>query len=329
MTGSPWTLTIAALTLTGTLAACGGGDRAAHDRDSTAAASATDSAAPASAAASGPTRVTGFQHPESVKYDADLDVWYVANINGSPFQKDGNGYISRLKGDGTLDSLKFIAGGANGVRLDAPKGMALQGDTLWVADITNVRGFNRKTGVPVVSIAVKGAKFLNDIAVGEDGLYVTDTGVGPTPDGGGKHTGPDRIYRIAPGHAVSVAIESDSLAGPNGITWDAPNRRFIVVPFMGKTIVAWAPGAKKVTPLGASKGQLDGVEPLGGSRFLVTSWADSSLDVFDNGTITPVSNDLPSPADIGVDTKRNRVAIPLLLEDRVEFRDLPAAKGAS
>ena len=78
-----------------------------------------------------------------------------------------------------------------------------------------------------------------------------------------------------------------------------------------------------------SKGQLDGVEPLGGSRFLVTSWADSSLDVFDNGTVTPVSTDLPSPADIGVDTKRNRVAIPLLLENRVEFRDLPAAKGAS
>jgi hypothetical protein len=46
--------------------------------------------------------------------------------------------------------------------------------------------------------------------------------------------------------------------------------------------------------------------------------------VFENGTITPVATGLPSPADIGVDTKRNRVAIPLLLENRVEFRALPA-----
>jgi hypothetical protein len=101
-----------------------------------------------------------------------------------------------------------------------------------------------------------------------------------------------------------------------------------VVPFMGKTIVAWAPGSKQVTALGTTKGQLDGVEMLGGGRVLFTSWADSSLDVLDNGTVTTVSTGLPSPADIGVDTKRGRVAIPLLLENRVEFRQLPAEKGA-
>ena len=83
MTPSPWTLSMAALTLTGALGACGGagGDHPAPGRDTTAAMSA-DSAAPAAAA--GPARVEGFQAPESAKYDAELDVWYVANINGSP-----------------------------------------------------------------------------------------------------------------------------------------------------------------------------------------------------------------------------------------------------
>ena len=322
MTAFRWTLVTAALTFAGALVACGGRERSTQSQDTTAAA-APDAAA--AAAASGPTRVTGFAHPESAKYDAELDIWYVSNINGSPLQKDGNGFISRLKGDGTVDSLKFIVGGANGVQLDAPKGLALQGDTLWVADITNLRGFNRRTGAPVASVAVKGAKFLNDVAIGEDGIYVTDTGIEATPDGQGKHSGPDRIYRIDAKHAVTVALQSDSLTGPNGITWDAANHRFIVVPFMGKTIEAWTPGSKKLTPLGTAKGQLDGVEILGGSRLLFTSWADSSLDVLDNGTVTPVGTDLPSPADIGVDTKRNRVAIPLLMEDRVEFRALPAA----
>jgi hypothetical protein len=52
--------------------------------------------------------------------------------------------------------------------------------------------------------------------------------------------------------------------------------------------------------------------------------------VLDQGTVTPVTGGLPSPADIGVDTKRNRVAVPLLMENRVEFRALPAeGKGTS
>jgi SMP-30/gluconolaconase/LRE-like protein len=316
MSRSRWALAVSALTF-----ACGRGERSSTAADSaTAHPAAADSLA---AASSGPGRVEGFQAPESAKYDADLDVWYVSNINGTPVAMDGNGYISRLRGDGTVDSLKWIVGGANGVKLDAPKGLALQGDTLWVADLTRVRGFNRRTGAPVASIDVKGAKFLNDIAVGSDGLYVTDTGLGASAKGI-EHTGPDRIYRIAPDRAVSIAIQSDSLAGPNGIAWDGAQGRFIVVPFAGNVIQAWSPGAKSTVPLGSTKGQLDGVELLGENRLLVTSWADSSLFVFENGTATPVANGLPSPADIGVDTKRNRVAVPLLMENRVEFRALPA-----
>jgi hypothetical protein len=127
-----------------------------------------------------------------------------------------------------------------------------------------------------------------------------------------------------------VALETDSLAGPNGITWDGAGKRFIVVPFLGPVVRAWTPGSRQLTALGTTKGQLDGVELLDGNRLLITSWADSSLFVLDNGTVTPVAGGLPSPADIGVDTKRNRVAIPLLMEDRVEFRALPApGKGVS
>ena len=147
---SRWTLGLVAVTFAGL--ACGGqrdGSAAAHDSTLTGGDSA---GAPSSAAAVGPTRVEGFQGPESAQYDAELDVWYVSNINGSPVDRDGNGYISRLKGDGTVDSLKFIVSGVNGVKLDAPKGLALQGDTLWVADIVNLRGFNRKTGAVVASV---------------------------------------------------------------------------------------------------------------------------------------------------------------------------------
>lgn len=316
MNGPRWTLAIAILAA----GACGRRDRpAAADSTAASAAAADSTAAPAGYSA----RVEGFQGPESAKYDADLDVWYVSNVNGSPVGKDGNGFISRLKGDGTMDSLKFIAGGVGGVTLDAPKGLALQGDTLWVADIQTVRGFDRRTGKPVARVDVKGSKFLNDVAVGPNGLYITDTGF----EGSAKgldHTGPDRIYRVAGGKAT-VALQSDSLAGPNGITWDGAGKRFIVVPFAGNVVRAWTPGSKALAALGTTKGQLDGVELLDANRLLVTSWTDSSLFVLDNGAVTPVAGGLPSPADIGVDAKRSRVAIPLLLENRVEFRALPAA----
>ena len=50
----------------------------------------------------------GFYGPESVKYDPGLNVWYVSNINGDPLAKDNNGFISRMKPDGTIDSLQLV-----------------------------------------------------------------------------------------------------------------------------------------------------------------------------------------------------------------------------
>jgi hypothetical protein len=319
MTGSRWTPAIAVLTLT---AACGGRETRTPATTADTAASST-AAADSTAASTGPTRLEGFENPESARYDAELDVWYVSNVNGSPVAKDGNGYISRLHGDGTADSMKWIVSGAKGVTLNAPKGLGLQGDTLWVADIDAVRAFNRRTGAPLATVDLKGkAKFLNDLVVGPDGVYTTDTGV-ESSGGGMKHTGPDRVFHIGAGHKASVALESDSLEGPNGIAWDSAGGRYVIVPFAGKVVRAWKPGSRSLASLGTTAGQLDGVEVLDSARLLITSWTDSSLFVLQDGKSTTVSGDLPSPADIGIDSRRHRVAIPLLMENRVEFRSLP------
>jgi sugar lactone lactonase YvrE len=278
----------------------------------------------ASAPAPPPDVVEGFKQPESVKYDAGLDVWYVSNINGDPFAKDNNGFISRLKSDGSIDSLEFIAGGKNNVTLNGPKGMALVGDTLWVADIDAVRGFNRRTGAPVATVDLKGrARFLNDIAAAPDALYITDSGFGSDGKGGMGHPGPDQIFRVAEGKAT-LALKNSALAAPNGIAWDSAGGRFIIGPFAGKTMQAWAPGQKKLTALGDTPGQVDGIEVIGPDKILFTSWADSTLDLLQGGKVTPVAKQLASPADIGVDLKDGRVAIPQLMENKVAFRQLPA-----
>jgi hypothetical protein len=279
-------------------------------------------------APAGPSRLAKaepFKAPESVKYDGELDLYYVTNINGGPSQKDNNGFISRMSAEGAITDTAFIQGGVRGVTLHAPKGMALVGDTLWVADIDAVRGFNRRTGDTVASINLRpmGAFFLNDIAVGPDSaLYVTDTGILIDAAGKVTHPGRDGVFRIGPDRKPSIAIQRDSMEWPNGITWDASNRRFVMVGFGGKTVFGWAPGDSALTAITSGPGSYDGVEFLADGRMLVTSWADSSVWVYQGTTGDRLITGVPSPADIGLDTRRNQLAIPLLSLNRVELWSL-------
>lgn len=266
-------------------------------------------------AASSPTKfaaVAGFQTPESVLWDSTRDVYFVSNINGNPIAKDGNGFISVIDPAGTLRDSAFIKG------LNAPKGMAIVHDTLWVTDIDVVRGFNARTNAPVATIPVPGAVFLNDIAAAPDGsLYITDTAI-RFGDQGPEHVGTDQIFRIAPDRTVSSALKSDTLARPNGITWDAANQRFVIVSFGGGTLRGWKTGETTTTSLGTGPGMFDGVEIAGGAIW-VSSWADSSVYRYADGEGTNVIQGVPSPADIGYDAKRNRVLIPVFMENRVEI----------
>ena len=311
------------------LAACAkdnsdkGADSGQRSADS---AAAFDSSSGASAdAAGGAARrvamVEGFKTPESVRFDSAQNVWFVSNVNGNPSVKDNNGFISRVRGDGSaVDSLMFIAGGRNGVTLNAPKGSVLVGDTLVVLDIDAVRMFNARTGAPVgsVNLAPLGATFLNDIARGPDGaLYITDTGIRFGANGQVTHPGRDRIFKIA-GRTPSVAIADTALAGPNGIAWDAANNRFVVVPFNSKSLMTWAPGGKPA-PLAQGVGQFDGVAVLSDGRVLASTWADSSIYVASNGTLTKLASGLPGPADFGVNASGDVLAVPLFTENRVEF----------
>jgi len=260
------------------------------------------------------------QGPESARYDRDLDVWFVSNINGQPLGKDNNGYISRLRPDGVPYSIKFIEGGKKGVTLNAPKGLAINGDTLWVADIDVARAFNKRTGALIATVSTQGrAKFLNGATVGPDGaVYMTDTGILFGSKGEVSHPGPDQVFRITRGGAKAV-FASPKLEGPNGITWDTQQKRFVIVSFLGKGIYGWKPGDKDVESIGSGPGQQDGVVFLPDGRLLVTSWTDSTLFVLENGKARTVASKVPSPADIDVEPKDSRVALPLLMENRVEF----------
>lgn len=287
-----------------------------------------DSATPAPPPAPTATRVIavpGFLTPESVLHDSVQDVYFVSNINGSPTAKDGNGFISRVTPEGAVVNLRFIEGGKNGVTLNAPKGMALAGDTLWVADIDAVRAFDAKSGAPLdsISLGTLAAVYLNDITATPSGaLYITDTGIRLDDVGNVLHRGPDRIFRIGPDRTVTVALRGDSLGWPNGIALDPVGRRFIIGQRGGKALLSWKPEDRAPGVIATGAGGFDGVV-IAGNRILASSWNDSTVSSYETGKEVRLISNVPGAADIGYDAKRNRVLVPVITGNRVEIWQLP------
>lgn len=145
----------------------------------------------------------GFATPESVLHDSVADVYLVSNINGGPADKNGNGFITQLTPEGRVRDLKWINGEVTGVAFDAPKGMAIRGDTLYVADVDCVRLFMRVTGAPAGKVCTAGATFLNGIAVDGNGtLYVTDSRLNPDFSASGT----DAVWRFTPNSQSSKLL---------------------------------------------------------------------------------------------------------------------------
>src|SRR3954462_12183701 len=269
--------------------------------------------------------VQGLYGPESVRYSPDEDVFYVPVRTGPGPRKATNGYIVKIDARQLGRDTLFAVAGKNGVHLDGPKGLAIHGDTLWVTDIDVLRAFSRATGNPLGEIDLKphGAVLLNDIAVGPDGtIYVTDTGIIMSQIGV-IYVGGDKVFSIGPNRSISIVAHGNVLGRPNGVTWDPTGKRWVVVSFdpFHSEVYALHPSDSTRIILAKGKGKFDVIEPLPNGTFLVSSWADSSIHQYGKGEDIQVVRNVPTPADIGLDTKRGRLAIPTG-GNRVEFWDL-------
>ena len=107
----------------------------------------------------------------------DNDNIYVSNFGGAklnPLNTDGKGYISLLKGD---KAVAFIPAKGD---LNAPKGMAIEDDYLYVADVQAVMVYDMKNikAKPIKLNLPAGNLFVNDIVIEDNFAYISVTNSG-------------------------------------------------------------------------------------------------------------------------------------------------------
>lgn len=191
----------------------------------------------------------GLKTTESVLYDPIGKVIYVSNINENPWEKDGNGYISRLKPNGEILDAQWVKG------LSAPKGMGLVDGKLFVTNIDEVVEIDVKTATITKRYTHPQAFNFNDIAVGADGkVYVSDSKG-------------NCIFEVFNGK-INILIESKD--GPtNGLFYErgrllcGQNDRVALIDLNTKIVSTFIDHT----------GSIDGLEGIGDSSYLISDWS--------------------------------------------------------
>ncbi len=240
--------------------------------------------------------------PESVFYRTKNKLIYVSNINGKPAAKDGNGFISLLNEDGQIVKLHWATG------LNAPKGMAVKGNHLFVSDIDRLAEIDLSNGKIIRFIAFPGAKFLNDVVIGQDGkIFVTDTDLGA-------------VFVVEAGK-VHLWSTNLLLKGANGI---AMNRGELFIGANGHLLEANTKTGK-IRIVAHVSGGIDGLIPLGNGRFILSDWA-GKIQLISTGKAPVILSNTTkqkiNAADLGFIPGKKIILIPTFFDNRVVAEQL-------
>jgi DNA-binding beta-propeller fold protein YncE len=188
--------------------------------------------------------------PESVLLDQKNNLLYVSNINGKSDQKDGNGFISRVTTDGKIKDLKWVTG------LDAPKGMAVVDNKLYVADLSAVAIIDLSNGTLLKKVEIEGAKFLNDVTSTKSGdVYVSDSATG-------------KIHLLRKDQA-ELYFESADFKRINGLLALADG---LYIADAGNGVHYKLSSAKELKKFNETSAGADGIVKTGKDEYIVSSW---------------------------------------------------------
>ncbi|OAD19493.1 periplasmic ATP/GTP-binding protein [Candidatus Thiomargarita nelsonii] len=256
------------------------------------------------------TLSNGLAQPESVVYDAKHSRLYVSNVQDHPTKKDGKGYISIVSLEGKLLEKEWVNG------LNAPKGMAIVGDTLYVSDIDALVAIDISKGEVVERYEVADAKFLNDVTADKDGnVYISDMFT-------------NTIHCLCNGK-FETWLHDVELMSPNGLfaeedhlvvgSWGFPTGGFATTTAGHLKAVTYAD--KKITSLGEDipVGNLDGVESDGAGGYYVTDWMAGKLFYFDaDGNAQELMQLNQGAADHTYLANRNLLLIPMMKDNQLK-----------
>lgn len=233
--------------------------------------------------------------PESVYFDGRNKVLYISNIDGAPDGKDGKGSIGKVGLDGKIIKVDWVTG------LNAPKGMGVYLDKLYVADLDAVSIIDIKAGKLLKSIPVNGAIFLNDITIDKKGIvYVSDTRN-------------KKVFRIA---NETATIFLDNLQAPNGLLIN--NNDLYVLDNGSMLKVEKDKSLTKIAD--GMNAQTDGIENVKGKNFIVSCWPGVIYYINADGTKEELLNTTPqksNTADIGYDAKTRMLYVPTFFKNSV------------
>ncbi|MFO8073904.1 MAG: hypothetical protein R6V85_18740 [Polyangia bacterium] len=251
----------------------------------------------------------GLATPESALHDPVDDVYLVSNVNGEGGAKDGDGFVSRISPEGEVLELKWISGGSGGAILNAPKGMAISGEELFVADIDVLRVFERASGEPITTLEHDEFQFLNDVAAAGDGsVWVSDTAA-------------QAIYRVAPDRSCELVASGDQLLSPNGIAIDG---EAVWVASWAEPRVFRVDGGEISHLRETPAAKLDGLVLRADGTALVSSWDGEAIyGAAPNDDFEELFGGVESAADIGLDAQRGRLLVPLFGQDALLVMRLP------
>lgn len=238
--------------------------------------------------------------PESVLFDEDRDIIYVANINAvNKESQDGDGFISRLNVNGEIADLKWVEG------LNDPKGMGIYENKLYVTDLTEVVEIDIESGKITSKIAAEGAIFLNDLAISAEGeIYVSDS-YG------------NKIYKVDNGTA-SIWMEDEALDKPNGLFMEED--RMLMVSMNQGILRSVNLEEKKYDDWVGDMAGADGIGKTENGDYFISNWNGEVFFVSKEGKNTRVLDTKEqkiNAADLDYSTKHKLLAVPTFFDHRV------------
>ena len=270
--------------------------------------------------------VTNLQTPYSFVSSSSGKEYFISSVNGDPETADNNGFITKLDASGKIVNFKFIQGGTDGISLNAPKGMALVEQTLYVADLDTLRAFDAESGKPVASITVAASPGqapvrLTDVAYDGSGLlYCSD-----------QHA--NKIYRVElPSRKVTLLVADPALAGPTGLAVHPKSGQLIAVSWdKGKILAITPEGAvSEIFSNGFFSSRFSNLRGVDFDR-----WGNMYVSDFTTGKVWRMTWDkhfqviaeyLPSPGDLGIDRTNNLILVPYELAHAAEMNGLEAPR---